>query len=764
MNGFKGRFFVPIFLVFITFSAIYAKEINFIFFILFAAILGVIYVIFGRSRARNANFRILLLLMLCAALLGTVRASLYTLSETEICKGYSGDHVVKGYVTEVLGRTEYLSEATVHVESVDGEAVSFDVITTCEVEGGFERGDFVSLRATLVPFSEYWSGDEGRAYEGLGCPLVASVPSSDCIELCEGTFRARLALSSLNSRLSAILRSTLGARHGSLASALLLGNRDLLSESVLRDFRRAGVYHMLALSGMHVAILVGALGFLLKRLFVPKRIRVIILALCSIFYVALTGFLLSACRAMLMLWAVYIAYLLGRRGDSMTSLLLAVSVIVLITPSAVYDVGLMLSFASTFGVIASAMIAGRISQSVKMPKRGTPSALLAGVTSKLAGGLLASLCVTICTLPIVSYYFGELSLATFISNIFMGTVCECFMILAIITLILSALGSSIILHGVVALTSTVGSLMTGICSFISDIDGIVISLNYPLIPIATVLLTLSSLILFGIRLERLWRLAIPCMCFAVLLPISALSVHIMRADSARAEYIAGDALVLSTASEIYICDASNGRGNSLYDAMELASRNCFTEIDGIVLTHYHSYHAVTLGRLCSNYRIDRIHLPLPQNDEELTVMRSILRILDEMDVSTYLFSAGDALDLLGGELLVSDRAYGLGYSHPSVAVSFSFGDSKLTLVERPTFGTHLETSGRLAEHLRDSDVVIFGSDGRAPRENYSVFPLLPEGCEIHFSDFDLMELSDLESGGEGYEVYFSTEYKKYDLK
>lgn len=764
MNGFKGRFFVPISLVFITFSAIYAKEINFIFFILFAALLGAVYVIFGRSRARNANFRTLLLLLLCASLLGTVRASLYTLSQTEICKRYSGEHVVKGYVTAVLGRAEYLSEATVHVECVDGEAASFDVIATCEAEGGFERGDFVSMRATLVPFSEYWSGDEARAYEGLGCPLVASVPSSDCIELYDGGARPRLVLSSLNSRLSGILRAELGTRHGSLASALILGNRDLLSESVLRDFRRAGVYHMLALSGMHVAILVGALGFLLKRMLVPKKLRVVILALCSIFYVALTGFLLSACRAMLMLWAVYIAYLLGRRGDSMTSLFLAVSVIVLITPSAVYDVGLMLSFASTFGVIASVMIVGRISQSAKMPKRGTPAALLATAISKLVGALLTSLCVTVCTLPIVSYYFGELSLATFISNIFMGVVCECFMILAIISLILRVLGSSLILHCAVVLASTVGSIMTGICSFISDLHGIVISLNYPLIPIATVLLTLSSLILFGVRLERLWRLAIPCMCFAVLLPISALSVHIMRADSARAEYIAGDALVLSTANEIYICDASNGRGNSLYDAMELVSHNCFTEVDGIVLTHYHSYHAVTLGRFCSNYRIDRIYLPLPQNDTELTVMRSILRILDELNVNTYLFSAGDALDLLGGELLVSDRAYGSGYSHPSVAVSFSFGDSKLTLVERPTFGTHLEASGRLAEHLRDSDVVIFGSDGRAPRESFSVFPLIPEGCEVHFSDFDIMELSDFESGGEGYEVYFSTEYKKYDLK
>lgn len=762
MSAFKGRYLVPISLVFLAFSAIYAKKRNFIFFLIFALAIAAIYLIFGRKKERDVNFPIVAVLLLFASLLACVRGEMSFCVADALCEKYSGEHTVRGYVVETVERTDYFSELVVRTESVDGESATFRISVVSEFDPDLERGDLVELDVNILPREDYLAENSyGEISEGL----VALVRSAESIRLCDGEPLPTLALASLNSHLSSLLRTELGTKFGSLASALLLGNRELLARDTLRDFRRAGVYHMLALSGMHVAILIGLLEVLLRGMFVPKRARVIILAACSLLYVALTGFLLSACRAMLMLWAVYAAYLLGRRGDSMTALFASVSLIVLVSPNAVFDASLLLSFASTFGVIASVMIAGRLKKQKSPAEHGFFVEILLTVGRKIASAILTSVCVTVCTLPLIYIFFGEFSLATFISNLFMGAVCEIFMIFALAVLLLSRFTALAPLGSAVsAITNAIGSLMLETCSEISSWDGVVVSLEYFGVGVCTFILLISSLILFGIKLKRISYLGIPCLCFALVFSASVLGTYISRQNTVRAEYIEGDALVLSSNEKIYLCDASNGRGGALYDAVALAGENCFTEIDGVILTHYHSYHAVTLGRLCRDHLVRAVYLPIPQNEKELTAMRSVVRVLEEAGTDAYLFSAGEELDLLDGRLLISERAYGEGYAHPSVIISFSFGESKISLIERPTFGTHLENSGRLAEQISESNVVILGSDGRAPREEYSLFDLIPEDCEVYFYDFEGMELSDFDGAMSSGRVYFDVKYKKYDLK
>ena len=63
---------------------------------------------------------------------------------------------------------------------------------------------------------------------------------------------------------------------------------------------------------------------------------------------------------MLMLWVMYLSLLLQRKRDVLTSLFVAVTIVVLLKPSAVLDVGLQLSFLSTFGVICSSVICKKL--------------------------------------------------------------------------------------------------------------------------------------------------------------------------------------------------------------------------------------------------------------------------------------------------------------------------------------------------------------------------------------------------------------------
>ena len=762
MNVFNKRFYACIALIFLVFTAISFEIKNLIFFPIFAIFVGILYWILSKRRQKFTNLKLVCVLLLCASLLGVLSSRVQIIQNNSTIEKHSGEHKISGYVVEVSSNYSFASEYIVRVEEIDGKSINFDLVLVSDYQSNLSRGDFFEVKGELLALSDYEDLQYLHNKSTYDYPLICTIGEDDEIVSKEGGFRISLMLSGMNSKFSSTLKALLGKNGGSLASALLLGNRELLSDNTLRDFKRAGVYHMLALSGMHVAILIGILDWLLKKIFVPRNIRIVVLTLLSLFYVALTGFSLSACRSMLMLWVMYLALTLGKKRDALTALFVAVSVLVLINPSSILDVGLQLSFLSTFGVIIASIISGKIKCLNKyIDQKGIKKWLIV-LTRKLVKILIASLCVFISTLPIIMTCFGEVSLATFISNIFIGIVCEVFMICALLTLVFSF---SVALRFPFAEFSVrIGNFMTSIVDSISDIEGVMLSLKYPGIEILVWGLFIAFVLMLVIRFSRKWLIFVPSVIFAILLCINISTYNADRERFVRTEYISGDSLVLSSANGVYICDMSDGSYNNLYESVTVAKENCFTEIDGIILTHYHSDHVVSLERLLKNFKIHSVMLPSPQNSNEDIVMRSIVRVLEDEGVAICIYDNGRDLDILSGKLSISKRAYISGYAHPSVALSYAYSDKRITVVERPYFDTYLEESGAFSEYISDSDYLIFGADGRTPKENFEIFAALKNGCEISFSDFELMNKSDFEEYLYKYAIYFNVEYKKYDLK
>ena len=277
-------------------------------------------------------------------------------------------------------------------------------------------------------------------------------------------------------------------------------------------------------------------------------------------------------------------------------------------------------------------------------------------------------------------------------------------------------------------------------------------------------LFIAFVLMLSIHLSRKWLIFVPSVLFAILLCVNITIYDIQREKFVRAEYLSGDTLVLSSSNGVYICDASDGTYGNLYESVAIAKENCFTEIDGIILTHYHSKHVVSLERLAKNYKIHSVLLPKPQNSDEDLIMRSIVRVLSKENVEVYVFDNERDLEILSGELSISSRAYIAGYAHPSIAISFAYGDERITLIEKPYFDTYIEESGAFDEHIANSDYLIFGADGRNPQQNFEIFSNLNGECEVSFADFEFMNKSDFEDYLGRYRIYFGVEYKKYALK
>ena len=84
--------------------------------------------------------------------------------------------------------------------------------------------------------------------------------------MAEDVYDIKTKLSSLNRTLGNKIRKLIDGQAGELVSAITLGDRSGLSYETSRDFRRAGAMHLLALSGLHMAIVMGICDFILKKL------------------------------------------------------------------------------------------------------------------------------------------------------------------------------------------------------------------------------------------------------------------------------------------------------------------------------------------------------------------------------------------------------------------------------------------------------------------------------------------------------------------
>jgi len=153
----------------------------------------------------------------------------------------------------------------------------------------------------------------------------------------------------LHSWIAGKIARNLGSRSG-LSLALVLGDRGNLPRGLIDAYRRLGVSHLLALSGLHLGILFALVLFIARPL--GSRARLLALAAASL-YVFTARDLPSLHRAYAMLLLVLAGRESGRPLQADRCLAAAGLVLLLVDPAALYELSLRLSFAATLGVIVA---------------------------------------------------------------------------------------------------------------------------------------------------------------------------------------------------------------------------------------------------------------------------------------------------------------------------------------------------------------------------------------------------------------------------
>ncbi|WP_300440339.1 ComEC/Rec2 family competence protein [Christiangramia sp.] len=154
--------------------------------------------------------------------------------------------------------------------------------------------------------------------------------------------------------ISGLKEHDFGANELAVFQALILGQRREISNELYKDYAAAGAIHILAISGLHVGILLFILNFLfrgLNRIKYGKFIKAAILILLLWSFAVLTGLSASVVRAVTMFSFIAIGLQIKRKTSVLNSLFLSLFVLLLIDPYYLFQVGFQLSYLAVFSII-----------------------------------------------------------------------------------------------------------------------------------------------------------------------------------------------------------------------------------------------------------------------------------------------------------------------------------------------------------------------------------------------------------------------------
>ncbi len=202
----------------------------------------------------------------------------------------------------------------------------------------------------------------------------------------------------------AVIGAHLPETSAALLAGLILGEKTGLPAETDEAFRRAGVYHILAVSGFNVALLASSVFFVLSALGVSRRTTAVAAGVALVGFALVVGGQASVLRATVMGLLLLTAMLLDRESQLMNALALAALVLLVWRPGDLWDPGFQLSFAATAGIIY-------LTPSITswLAARGWPAWLATAVAVSVG----AQAAVT----PVMLAHFNQLSLVGIVANL-----------------------------------------------------------------------------------------------------------------------------------------------------------------------------------------------------------------------------------------------------------------------------------------------------------------------------------------------------------
>ncbi len=140
-------------------------------------------------------------------------------------------------------------------------------------------------------------------------------------------------------------------KYANLGYAMFFGDDTLVEDDIILSFRTTGIAHLIAVSGLHISIIIAMLGFVLRLLKVSDKTKFVIFVVVFAFYSYLCNFAVSVLRACLMALVLLYMKIRGRCYDGLSSMAFSIIPILLINPLNMFKVSFILSYMAVFSII-----------------------------------------------------------------------------------------------------------------------------------------------------------------------------------------------------------------------------------------------------------------------------------------------------------------------------------------------------------------------------------------------------------------------------
>lgn len=496
-------------------------------------------------------------------------------------------------------------------------------------------GDRLAVTGTLY-LADRVGEDELTYFSAKGLTLRVYANTAERLAAPEG-LPVRYWPLQASRRLGDTLRERLGPRRGGLAAALVTGDKSGLEGYFQAMSRRAGLAHIIVVSGMHVSILAALVTLLVGR-HRKGGVVLILLLLCG--FALMAGGTPSAWRAVILCGAGLAAPLVGRENDPPTSLLTALMLLLIWNPFSAASVGLQLSFAAVAGIeyLAPRLLKRWVPHRPKGASKG--KRFLWRCKRAVLETLAVTLGAILFTTPISACYFGTVSLVGPVSNL----------------LTLWAVSDAFALSALAALPLVGGVFGALAIPFLEYLLWAVPGLGA--LPFASVTLT-SPYYAMGfaavyalILLNLFWPakgkgVRVPALCGVLLVCVS---VGLTRLEYARSNLSVavldvgqGQSVCLTKDGTAVLVDCGGTGGDAGDTAADYLADLGRTKLDLLVLTHYHADHAGGVPELMKRLKVERVLLPDVTAEDPLR--REILALAREEGAKVDFITADTTLPL-----------------------------------------------------------------------------------------------------------------------
>ncbi len=688
-------------------------------------IFSLILAAFKYHSSEKKNGFLFLILCLAMTLLSLSSSfNYYDRSYEKYAEIYGTQNTVEAAVTAVNYENTFASKYEIRVNAINGEEYSYKALLECEYSGALRVGDRIAVNALACDLPDISSARFSERAAAISDGIFVFFTSDEDSQLTVTEYTdgkgIETVLPNINKELSSILTENVQGESGNLSSALLLGNKSLLPSQAERDFRRVGASHILALSGMHMSIIMGFAMLLLRRVFKKRRILIIILSIFAVFYLALTGFSVSATRSVIMLLMVYIAFLVSGVPDSLTALSFAGFLIVLVSPGAILDAGFWLSFSATLGILAFVPALNDSFQERLEKCENKRELKIRKFIYSLVSAVVTCFAALIPLIIVMCIFIKEISVLSVLSSLALSIPTSIVIILSLLLLPLATVPyiSSAIVWGI----RSAAGFMLGYCSKLADLEDIVYSLNYSFATLMAIILGAALLYSLASRHKRKFLSLVPfAVCLAVFVGVM-LTYENVNKDGVKISYVnssqKSDVIVLSDEREVVICDISNGSKTAYRLALDEVFESRVTEIDAIMMTRYTNSHIATYYSVFAENKVRTVWVPYPENSDEQYMLERLYHVAEQNGVEVYVYSLGDRLDVFDHVKIEHTRDYIERSVVPIDLIGIFTGRECLTYVS-PAYNES-ELCDRAEYYISESKYVIFGGRGPNVKQKYAI--------------------------------------------